>query len=60
MASGDLNRIEDAFAEAVLDSGLLSRAFNRRRKFSQSSLLPRAGTIPGSLFPGYVAVVGAG
>lgn len=33
MASGDLNRIEDAFAEAVLDSGLWSRAFNRRRKF---------------------------
>jgi hypothetical protein len=28
MASGDLNRIESAFAEAALDSGLWSRALN--------------------------------
>jgi hypothetical protein len=37
MASGDLNRIEDAFAEAVLDSGLWSRAFNDDGSFIAAS-----------------------
>jgi hypothetical protein len=33
MASGDLNRIENAFAEAVIDCGLFSLALNLTKTF---------------------------
>jgi hypothetical protein len=56
MASGDLNRIESAFAEATLDSGLWSRALNPTEIGSfGTARLPLGGvTIPGALFPGWV------
>src|SRR5215831_6422355 len=56
MASGDLDRIESAFAEATLDSGLWSRALNLTEIGSfGTALLPLVGTtIPGALFPGCV------
>lgn len=62
MASGDLNRIESAFAEAALDSGLWSRALNITKTASfGTTLLPLGSvTIPGALIPGVDGVVGPG
>ena len=60
MASDDLSRIENAFAEAVLDSGLWSRALNSAGtvNFRTAPLrLERVG-IPGALIRGMDGVVG--
>jgi|SRR6516165_3422160 len=56
MASGDLNRIESAFAEATLDSGLWRRALNTTETASfKTTPLPLGSLrIPGALVPGWV------
>ena len=52
MVSGDLNRIESAFAEATLDSGLWSRALNPTEigSFGTARLALGGVTIPGDYF----------
>ena len=54
MASGDLSRIENAFAEAVLDSGLWSRALNTAETLNfRTTPLPLGSVgILGALIPG--------
>jgi len=62
MASGDLNRIESAFAEATLDSGLWSRALNPTEigSFGTARLPPRGRNDSWSIISGVGGVVGAG
>src|SRR5215467_10467613 len=62
MASGDLDRIESAFAEATLDSGLWSRALNLTEIGSfGTALLPLGGgRILKKKIPGVRGVVGSG
>src|ERR1700745_1881891 len=57
MVSGDLNRIECAFAEAALDSGLGRRALDTTRttRFNTTPLRLGSVRIPGALIPGWVA-----
>jgi hypothetical protein len=57
MASGDLNRIESAFAEAALDPGLWSRGLNTANtaNFRTTPLALGSGRIPGALISGWVA-----
>ena len=60
MASGNLSRIENAFAEAVLDSGLWSRALNTAETLNFRTTPPPLGSVgmPGALIPGMDGVVG--
>jgi hypothetical protein len=62
MASGDLNRIERAFAEAAADSGLWSRALNTTETNSFETTLPPLGgiTIPGEQIMGVGCGIGPG
>jgi len=57
MASGYLNRIESAFAEAALDSGWWGRALKLAETGSFGvTVLPLGGVAtPEALFPGWVA-----
>src|ERR1700746_1378512 len=57
MVSGDLNRIECAFAEAALDSGLWRRALHTTEttRFKTTPLRLGSVRIPGALIPGWVA-----
>src|SRR5215472_6766911 len=57
MASGYLNRIESAFAEAALDSGLWGRALKIAETGSFGvTVLPLGGVaIPEAIFPGRAA-----
>src|ERR1700756_837819 len=60
MASGDSSRIENAFAEAVLDSGSRSRALNTAETVNfRTTPLPFGSVgIPGALIPGMDGLVG--
>ena len=57
MASGYLNRIESAFAEAALDSGWWGRALKIAETGSFGVTILRLGGVatPEALFPGWVA-----
>jgi hypothetical protein len=60
MASGNLSRIENAFTEAALDSGLWSRALNTAETLNfRTTPLPLGSVgILGALIPGMDGVVG--
>ena len=62
MASGDLNRIESAFAEATLDSGLWSRALNLTEigSFGTALLALGGANDSWSIISGVRGVVGPG